>query len=216
MTDVTRDLVSEAVEDIERPSRIFDEHAIQRVVVILGSGRDTPLTLRYRNDAFEIASRVTAWSRNQSPGDRLWVCSGGKSGVMTAVSEGVVSEGGLPLGFGFDLEDRTTNRFQSPGTTHLFWFPGLRNHWLFQKMVALIAFPGGIGTLTEVYDALLHSQLSLSSRVPIFLYGRDFWSRHVRLDELVTSGLASASDIGTIDYVDTPDPILHHLFNAAP
>ena len=204
-------LVEAAARDIEIPAGIYSRHGIHRVALFLGSSRETPIVQRYRDDAYQLAARVAAWSSAQSAERKLWICSGGKGGIMSAASEGAASEGERSLGFGFTLPGRPPNHWQEDGLTHLFSELGLRDYWLFHRAEMVVVFPGGLGTLMELFDALLHMQIGLRKQVPIFLYGSEFWNRALDLNTFVEAGLISAHEMSQITVCDTPEEVLKDL-----
>lgn len=204
-------LVEAAIRDIETPAEIYSRHEIHRVALFLGSSRETPLVQRYRNDAYQLASRVAAWSAAQSAKHKLWLCSGGKDGIMSAVSEGAAGAGERSLGFGFTLPGRMPNHWQEDGLTHLFSELGLRDYWLFYRTEIVVVFPGGLGTLMELFDALLHMQVGLRKQVPIFLYGSEFWNRAFDLNVFLEAGLISPQEISQLRVCDTPEEVLKDL-----
>lgn len=207
----TEELVEAAIRDIETPAGIYSQHEIKRVVLFLGSSRETPLVKRYRKDAYQLAYRIAAWSATQSAERKLWLCSGGKDGIMSAVSEGVANGGGRSLGFGFALPGRLPNYWQEDGVTHLFSELGLRDYWLFYRAEMIIVFPGGLGTLMELFDALLHMQVGLRNQVPIYLYGSEFWNRAFDLNVFFEAGLISPHEMSQITVCDTPEEVLKDL-----
>jgi predicted Rossmann-fold nucleotide-binding protein len=203
---------SEAVlKDFELPEMILRNNQVRRVVVMIGSGREEPSSAKYNDPAFSVASDIARSTANRPAEERLWICSGGKAGIMRAISAGTMHGGGQALGFGFQLPNKPTNGSQPSNTTHLFRYPGVRNHWFFRHMVALIAFPGGLGTFTELFDALLHRQLALCGPAPIFLYDSKFWRSRLCLEDLVKDQLVSADEIADVNYVDSRQSIIDEM-----
>lgn len=200
-------LLDAARHDIEVPHEIFTRNEIHRVVLILGTSRDCPVFRQHREAARELAARVASWSADQSQERKLWVCSGGKEGIMGAASEGAVSRGAQALGFGYTLPGRPPNHNQHEEYTHQFSALGLRDYWLFSRAEAIVAFPGGLGTLMELFDALLHMQIGLRERVPVFLYDSAFWRKVIDLDTLVEQGVVSKLEIEQVRFSDDLDEV---------
>ena len=201
-------LLDEARCDLERPHRMFEENDIQRVLLMLGTSRNCAAYQSYRDEARSLAAAVSAWSAKQQSQEKIWVCSGGKGGLMSAVSEGVATEGEHALGFGFANSGHPTNHNQHEQFTHLFSELGLRDFWLYHRAVAIVAFPGGLGTLAELFDALLHMQLGMRSKVPVFLYGSKFWRAALNTASLLEHGVASKEDLEAIRFCDTVEDVL--------
>jgi uncharacterized protein (TIGR00730 family) len=181
------------------------------VVLFLGTSRDCPALEAYRKPARDLAARVASWSADQPTERKLWVCSGGKEGIMGEISEGVVSQGGHALGFGYALKGRPPNHNQHEKYTYLFSELGLRDYWLFSKAEAIVAFPGGLGTLMELFDALLHMQVGLRKQVPIFLFGGTFWHRAFDAEVLLEQGVVSRHELAQLRYCDDVEEVLQNL-----
>lgn len=205
----TRDtLVDSARRDVEIPHGIFSAHNIQRVVLFLGTSRDCLAYREHQESAKKLAARVAAWSSKQPAQRKLWVCSGGKEGIMGAASEGAVSEGGHALGFGYSLPGRPPNHYQDEKFTHQFSALGLRDYWLFSRAEAIVVFPGGLGTLMELFDALLHMQIGVRKKVPVFLFGSAFWRKVIDTDALLEQGVVSQHELEQIRYSDDIEDVV--------
>lgn len=205
------ELLEDAHRDIEVPHTIFKRNEIHRVVLILGTSRDCSAFREHRESARELAARVSSWSSAQPPERKLWICSGGKEGIMGAASEGADSQGGHALGFGFSLLGRPPNHHQHEQFTHQFSALGLRDYWLFSRAEAIVVFPGGLGTLMELFDALLHMQIGLREKVPVFLFDSAFWRKVIDLDTLVEQGVVSKVEIEQLRFSDDLDEAVNTI-----
>lgn len=204
-------LVDAARRDVEVPHGIFSLHEIHRVALFLGTSRDCPAFREHRESARELAARVASWSSEQPPERKLWICSGGKEGIMGAASEGAVSQGGHALGFGFSLPGRPPNHHQHEQFTHQFSALGLRDYWLFSRAEAIVVFPGGLGTLMELFDALLHMQIGVRKQVPVFLFGSTFWRKVIDTDALLEQGVVSQHELAQLIYSDDLEEVVRTL-----
>lgn len=204
-------LIETVRRDVEVPYGIFSLHEIHRVVLFLGTSRDCPAFHKYRKSAWEMAARVASWSSEQPPERKLWVCSGGKEGIMGAASEGAASQGGHAIGFGFSLPGRPPNNHQHEQFTHQFSALGLRDYWLFSRAEAIVVFPGGLGTLMELFDALLHMQIGVRKQVPVFLFGSTFWRKVIDTDALLAQGVVSEHEIAQLRYSDNLEEVVRTL-----
>jgi predicted Rossmann-fold nucleotide-binding protein len=207
-------LIDVARRDLEVPHGIFMRNDIHRVVLFLGTSRDCPAFHAYRKPARDLAARIASWSSDQAPARKLWVCSGGKEGIMGEISEGVVSRGGQALGFGYALSGRPPNHHQHEKYTHLFSELGLRGYWLFSRAEAIVAFPGGLGTLMELFDALLHMQVGLRKQVPVFLFGSDFRRKAFDAEALLEQGVVSRHELAQLRYCDDAGEVLESVLVA--
>lgn len=204
-------LVNAARRDVEIPHEIFSLNEIHRVALFLGTSRDCQAFHEHRESARELAARIVSWSSEQPPERKLWVCSGGKEGIMGAASEGAVSQGGHALGLGFSLPGHPPNHHQQKQFTHQFSALGLRDYWLFSRAEAIVVFPGGLGTLMELFDALLHMQIGVRKQVPVFLFGSDFWRKVINIEALLEQGVVSQHELAQLRYCDDIEEPLRQL-----
>jgi uncharacterized protein (TIGR00730 family) len=192
-----------------KPLRTFREHAIRDTIVLLGSARltaDGPLGQFY-NDARELARLVTEWSASLPCPGRFVVCSGGGGGIMQAANQGAADAGGRSIGLNIGLpREQRPNPFITPGLSLEFRYFFMRKLWFAHLARAMVAFPGGFGTLDELFEVLTLSQTrKLARPITVLLYGRRYWEDIVNFDALVRHGMIDAADAALFRYVDTPE-----------
>ena len=204
------------------PDSRFEHHQIQDTIVFFGSARlasrevaeaelaaaraaggdiaraETRLAMsRYYEDTRTLAARLTAWSKALPSTERRFVtCTGGGPGIMEAAARGASEAHGLNVGLTISL---SAEEFVNPYVTrelgfefHYFF---MRKFWFTYLAKAVVAMPGGFGTLDELFELLtLIQTLKIKKRLPIVLFGSDFWDKVVDFDALV--------DFGTIDVAD--------------
>ncbi len=163
---------------------------------------------RYYEDARLLARRLTDWSRAlEAPFHRFVVCSGGGPGIMEAANRGAREAGGKSIGLNIRLPmEQGPNPYISPGLHFEFHYFFMRKFWFAYLAKALVVFPGGFGTLDEMFEILTLVQTEkLSRRIGVILYGREYWDRVLRLEPMVEAGAISPADLDLFSRADTPD-----------
>jgi hypothetical protein len=162
---------------------------------------------QYYEDARELSRLVTEWALSlQSDSRFLVVCSGGGPGIMEAANRGASEAGGKSIGLNIKLPvEQRPNPYISPQLGFLFRYFFMRKLWFAQPARALIAFPGGFGTMDELFEMLTLLQThKMGHRVTIVLYGSDFWKRAINFDYFLEAGTISEEDFKLIRFADTP------------
>src|SRR6059036_299552 len=212
--------------DTARPLRILAEylqplHAFERAlvhdtIVFFGSARlraDGPLG-RYYAEARELARLVTECSHAiPSPADRFIVCTGGGGGIMEAANRGAVDAGGRTIGLNIGLpHEQRPNPYITPGLGFEFHYFFMRKLWFAHLARAMVVFPGGFGTLDELFEILTLCQTrKLARPIAVLLYGSSYWREIVNFPALVRHGMIAEEDLGLLDFVDTPAEALTRL-----
>ncbi len=162
-------------------------------------------TSRYYADARSFAQRVARFSLSQPQQEKLFICTGGGPGVMEAANRGAHDVGVPSVGLNIALpHEQATNPYVSPDLAFKFHYFALRKMHFLMRAKALVAFPGGFGTLDELFEVLTLVQTRKAQAVPIVLYGSDYWSRLLHLETLVEEGAIAPEDLDLIQMADTP------------
>jgi uncharacterized protein (TIGR00730 family) len=198
-------------------SRVSAERALKRLTTGR-RGRDHAAALkrsrkavewsRYYEDARELARRLAAWSLTlDSPRHRFVVCSGGGPGIMEAANRGAHEAGGKSIGLNIRLPfEQGANRYITEGLHFEFHYFFMRKFWFAYLAKALVIFPGGFGTLDEMFEILTLAQTQkLSKQMLVILYGRQYWKQILELDPMVDWGAISPGDLDLLQWVDTPE-----------
>ena len=202
------------VSEYLAPLRAFNRGGVTATVVFFGSARlraDGPLG-HYIEEAAELARLVTEWSRTLG-GEQLVVCSGGGPGIMEAANHGAALAGGRSVGLNIGLpEEQRPNSWITPGLSFEFHYFFMRKLWFAHLARALIAFPGGFGTIDELFEILTLAQTrKLDRSIPVLLYGSAFWKEVVNFEALVRHGTIAAEDLQLFEFVDEPRVALERL-----
>src|SRR3982750_869359 len=185
----------------KRGTRSTREHA-----ALLKRSRKAVEWSRYYEDARELAGRLAKWSLSlESPRHRFVVCSGGGPGIMEAANRGAHEAGGKSIGFNIRLPfEQGANRYVTDGLHFEFHYFFMRKFWFAYLAKALIIFPGGFGTLDEMFEILTLVQTDkLNKKIVTVLYGTDFWKEILNFDALARYGMISESDLGLFQFADT-------------
>jgi uncharacterized protein (TIGR00730 family) len=190
------------------PLHVFEKEHVRDTIVFFGSARlreDGPLA-RYYHEARELARLCTDWSLSLSAGKRFVVCSGGGGGIMEAANRGAIDAGGRTIGLNIGLpHEQRPNPYITPSLSFQFHYFFMRKLWFSHLARAMVAFPGGFGTLDELMETLTLSQTKkLDRKVAILLYGSSYWKEIVDFDALVHHGMIAAADLELFRFVDDP------------
>jgi len=159
---------------------------------------------RYYELAQQFAALVTKASANlETP---IHVVTGGGPGIMEAGNRGAFEAGGKSIGLNIVLpHEQEPNPYITPELCFQFHYFALRKMHFLMRSIALVCFPGGFGTLDELFETLTLIQTGKSRRRPIYLFGRAFWEKLINLDHMVDTGMISPEDVNLIQYVETPE-----------
>jgi uncharacterized protein (TIGR00730 family) len=205
-------IVAEYLEPLHR----FQRARISDTIVFFGSARlqaDGPMG-RYYDEARELARLLTLWSQSvESSAHRYVVCSGGGGGVMEAANRGATDAGGRTVGLNISLpHEQRSNPYLTPELTFEFHYFFMRKLWFAHLARAMIAFPGGFGTLDELMEILTLAQThKLERQIPVILYGRQYWNEIINFEALVRHGMIAREDLGLFEFADDPATALQIL-----
>jgi uncharacterized protein (TIGR00730 family) len=169
---------------------------------------------RYYEDARELGRRMTDWSKNLSGSKKRFVlCTGGGPGIMEAGNRGASEAKGLNMGFNITLPfEQHQNPYITRQLSFEFRYFFMRKFWFMYLAKAMVAFPGGYGTLDELFEALTLIQTGkVSKKLPIVLYGKEFWDDVLNLEALVKYGTISPEDLDLFIFTDSVDEAYDYL-----
>jgi uncharacterized protein (TIGR00730 family) len=205
-------ILSEYLEPLSH----FRRHHIRDTVVFFGSARireDGPLA-RYYADARKLASLVTTWAHTfHEKTYRFVVCSGGGPGIMEAANRGAMDARGKTIGLNIGLPfEQFPNPWITESLNFEFHYFFMRKFWFAYLAKALVVFPGGFGTMDELFEILTLVQTKkLAKNITIILYGSAFWKEIVNFDALVKYGTISAADLELFHFCDSPESAMEIL-----
>ncbi len=160
----------------------------------------------YYEKARAFGKLVAQFSEAREPPDRLFICTGGGPGIMQAANRGAWEAGSSSVGLSIALPmEEAPNPFVTPELSFKFHYFALRKMHFMMRAKALVAFPGGFGTLDELFEVITLVQTRKSHQVPIVLFGSGYWKRLVDFDLLVEEGVVSPADLQLFQYADEPE-----------
>ncbi len=217
--------------ELLKPEMVQKRLGIESTIVIFGSARipapeaaaqqmalarasDDALALRratmqlqmsaYYDAAREFAALVT--TRSQHLDTPIYVVTGGGPGIMEAGNRGAFEAGGKSIGLNIVLpHEQAPNDYITPELCFQFHYFGLRKMHFLMRSIALVCFPGGFGTLDEMFEVMTLVQTGKCRRRPILLFGRDFWSRLIDFDLLIDTGMINPGDVDLFHYVESAE-----------
>lgn len=219
--------------ELLKPDLEQREHGIENTIVVFGSARfrseeeatallaaaeaggDEQVIRRaraharnahYYEKARAFGKLVAHYSEGRAPEDRLFICTGGGPGIMQAANRGAYEGGGISVGLSIALPmEEAANPYVTPALSFKFHYFALRKMHFMMRAKALVAFPGGFGTLDELFEVITLVQTRKAKQVPIVLFGSEYWKRLVNFDVLVEEGVISPSDLELFHYADEPE-----------
>ncbi len=168
----------------------------------------TLLLSKYYDQAVELSERLTKWSlQHEDPKDQYLICSGGGPGMMEAANKGADQAGGPSIALGISLPfEQGVNQYATPELSFEFHYFFIRKFYFLYHAKAIVVFPGGFGTMDELFETLTLAQTGkLDKQLPVFLYGREFWEGLINFDHFVKWGVISPKDLDLFKIVDDTD-----------
>jgi len=217
--------------ELLKPEMVQSEHGIRSTIVLFGSARilspeqaqqrlaaaqaggdaaalkaaQMQVSMsRYYEEARRFSSIVTRKSRHlETP---VYVVTGGGPGIMEAGNRGAHEVGGKSIGLNIVLpHEQAPNPYITPELCFQFHYFALRKMHFVMRSIALVCFPGGFGTLDELFELLTLTQTGKSRARPVLLFGREFWTRLIDFDWLIETGMISPGDVGLFRFVETAE-----------
>jgi uncharacterized protein (TIGR00730 family) len=217
--------------ELLKPELVQDEQGVEATIVFFGSARivapevaelelaaardggdakalraaTTRVAMaRYYDEARRFAAIVTR--RSASLDKPIYVVTGGGPGIMEAGNRGAFEVGGKSVGLNIVLShEQVPNRYITPELCFQFHYFALRKMHFLMRAIALVCFPGGFGTLDELFEVLTLVQTGKSRMRPILLFGREFWTRLIDFDLLIETAMISPEDVKLFHFVETAE-----------
>jgi hypothetical protein len=217
--------------ELLKPELVQDEQGVEATIVLFGSARivapeiaeaelaaarasGEPAALkaaqtrvamaRYYDEARRFAAIVTR--RSRSLDKPIYVVTGGGPGIMEAGNRGAFEVGGKSIGLNIVLShEQVPNPYITPELCFQFHYFALRKMHFLMRAIALVCFPGGFGTLDELFEVLTLVQTGKSRMRPILLFGREFWTRLIDFDWLIETAMIAPGDIKLFHFVETAE-----------
>ena len=198
------------------PLAHFRREKIRDTVVFFGSARireEGPLS-QYYADARTLARMLTEWSAQYTNSTyRFVVCSGGGPGIMEAANRGAVDADGKTVGLNIGLPfEQLPNPYITPELSFEFHYFFMRKFWFAYLAKGLVIFPGGFGTMDELFEILTLAQTQkLAKKILVIVYGKEYWQKVLNLEALVDAGAISPQDLELFSFADSPEEAFESL-----
>jgi uncharacterized protein (TIGR00730 family) len=201
-------ILSEYLEPLTR----LAELKVNNTVLFLGSSKANPdddhQLAEYYWQAEELAYDLVKWAIELKPkGKNFVICTGGGPGIMEAANRGALRAGGKSIGMNISLpQEQALNPYISPELSFIFHYFFMRKFWLIYKAKAVIAFPGGYGTLDEVFETLTLVQTGKMSKddLVILLYGEKYWREVLNFDSMLKNKTIMPEDVRLFSFCSKP------------
>ena len=159
----------------------------------------------YYDQARRFARHVAEYSQTRPPDERLYICTGGGPGIMEAANRGAHDAGAPNIGLNITLpHEQSGNKYITPSLSFKFHYFALRKMHFMMRAKALVLFPGGFGTLDELFEVLTLVQTTKAKPVPIVLFGSAFWRALFNFDVMLEHGTISPADLELFRITDDP------------
>jgi len=162
---------------------------------------------KYYDQAVELSAKLTEWSEGNPGNQKYFVCSGGGPGMMEAANRGARDAGGKSIALGISLPfEQGVNPYADKDLSFEFHYFFLRKFYFLYHAKAIVVFPGGFGTMDELFETLTLAQTNkLHKKMPVFLYGKEFWDGLINFDHFIKWGVISPGDVDLFTIVDDVD-----------
>ncbi|MFP7569235.1 TIGR00730 family Rossman fold protein [Marivita sp. S2033] len=215
--------------ELLKPQMVMDEHQIESTVVLFGGARiprpseaDHARTKtlaelsHFYDEAREFASLMTRKSM-EAEGREFVIVTGGGPGVMEAGNRGAMDVGGQSIGLGIVLpHEQAPNEYVTPELCFNFHYFAIRKMHFLLRARAICIFPGGFGTLDELFESLTLIQTGRMERVPFLLFGRSFWEKIINWEALADAGTISPQDLDLFRFVENAAEAVEIIENWEP
>lgn len=217
-----------------RPLRILAEYLepherlkgsqVNRCLIFFGSARiragkpgEVANDVDYYAQARDLAARLARWTTDtHTERERYYICTGGGPGIMEAANRGAADENpDLSMGYNISLpHEQGANPYVSAQLNFEFHYFFMRKFWFIYLAHGLIVFPGGFGTMDELFEVLTLIQTKKQAPIPVVLFGGEFWKRLINFDVFVEMGLISKADLELFHFADTVDDAFEFICSA--
>jgi len=202
-------ILSEYLEPLSRLDRL----KVNNTVLFLGSARANPegqksVLTQYYREAEELAFLLAQWAIPLKPkGKNFVICTGAGPGIMEAANRGALRAGAKTIGMNISLpHEQAPNPYISPELSFIFHYFFMRKFWLISRARAVLAFPGGYGTLDEFFETitLIQTGKIAGEEIIVMLYGEDYWRNVLDFRAMIKYGTISAEDVKLFIFCSDP------------
>lgn len=217
--------------ELLKPEILLHEHGIDHTITVFGSTRfvscqsaremesnaSTPegvaeaknalLHCQYYDSAKQFGAIVAAYNATQTiDQNKLHIATGGGPGIMEAANRGAFEAGDKTIGFNISLpREQEPNGYITPGLSFRFHYFAIRKMHFMLRARAIVVYPGGFGSMNELFEVLTLMQTKKVERFPIILVGKDFWQELINFDQMLSQGVIDHVDMDLMHFVETAE-----------
>jgi uncharacterized protein (TIGR00730 family) len=217
--------------ELLKPEILLHEHGVDHTITVFGSTRfvscqsaremessaSTPeeiaeaknalLHCQYYDSARQFGVIVAAYNATQTTDqNKLHVATGGGPGIMEAANRGAFEAGDKTIGFNISLpREQEPNGYITPGLSFRFHYFAIRKMHFMLRARAIVVYPGGFGSMNELFEVLTLMQTKKVERFPIILVGKDFWQKLINFDQMLSLGVIDHADMDLTHFVETAE-----------
>ncbi len=205
---VAPDVAEARLAELQKHEDRSPEHQIQ-----IAKAQQIVRLSRYYQDAVDLARRITEWSKSLTGQHHFIICSGGSGGMMEAANRGASEARGKTIGLNIELpHEQDVNPYVSREFIFNFHYFFMRKFWFVYPAKALIVFPGGFGTMDELFEVLTLIQTKKPGKtMPVVLFGKEFWDEVLNFEALVKWGVVSPQDLDIFFKTDSVEEAFEHV-----
>ena len=217
--------------ELLKPEILLDEHGVDHTITVFGSTRfvscqsaremessastreeiaeakNALLHCQYYDSAKQFGAIVAAYNATQTTDqNKLHVATGGGPGIMEAANRGAFEAGDKTIGFNISLpREQEPNGYITPGLSFRFHYFAIRKMHFMLRARAIVVYPGGFGSMNELFEVLTLMQTKKVERFPIILVGKDFWEKLINFDQMLNQGVIDRADMDLMHFVETAE-----------
>jgi uncharacterized protein (TIGR00730 family) len=209
----------EAKENFEKAEQLYYHHVNDKNKKAYFNAEMHLKMAKYYQDAVDLSKKITEWTLEvEKNKQKYYVCSGGGPGIMEAANKGALLAGGKSIGLNVSLPmEQYPNPYITQDLSFEFHYFFMRKYWFVYFAKAIVIFPGGFGTLDELMEALTLVQTKkVNKKMPVVIFGKDYWNDIINLDAMVKWGTISEKDLELFKFVDTVDEAFDYLQECLP
>jgi len=207
-----RIIAQERLDIAEDLLRLAPDNVVKQLAV--QSAKGVLQKAQYYEEACKLGHLIGKHFLSHEPAARFYVATGGGPGIMEAANRGASEAGAINIGFTIAIPKEFPNVYSSGELTFQFHYFAVRKMHLLMRARALIVFPGGYGTLDELFELLTLMQTNRIAPIPVLLFGRKFWERIVNFDAMLEEGVISLDDLARFTYVETAEEAWENIAKA--
>lgn len=195
------------------PLSVLQRNNIKDTIVFFGSARFNSSHPFYKK-AKELSRKLTKWNmENFNEEHRYVITSGAGPGIMEAANKGAHEAGGKSIGLGISLPfEQTNNKWITKGLNFVFHYFFMRKFWFIYKTKGIVVWPGGFGTLDELFDVLTLLQCKkITRKIPIVLFSSDFWHGLIDWEKMIELGTISREDLDLFVILDSVEEAFKYM-----